>query len=277
MGAGNKKVTVIDANLRKLRYVAFQSIRGQPDCLNVISTILKSFTQAHDRLEPWPGVNLLAGDWAFDALLASINPEGLAWFLSQRKTTYERVAFTKVWIFRGEGDDEHTPSVIWQIERATAALDHAAQGRHNQGFAIGVQKSLRTAPAGAAQAGTKRPAGVAFTPDQGNSPGSGNGGPGQSPGVGPSGSSPSPPYLDPGAPGYMPGSAAQSPNSGSQSSGVNSNVGTPGKPYLDPGAPGYWPETPQPVGQGSGGSHNSGSPGSGSGHGSSPAGSGGRA
>ena len=202
--------------------------------------------------------------------------------LSQRKSSYEQVALTKAWIVRGEGDDEHTPSVIWQMEHVTPALDRAAKERHTKGFAAGVQEGLRTAPAGAAQAdpsqGTKRPAGVAFSPEQGNTPGSAGGGAGQTPGMGGNAGSPqSPPYLDPRAPRYMPGSAAQSPNSGGPSSGPGTNAGSPEKnagspekPYSDPGAPAYWPETPQYGGQSSGGSHSGGSPGSGSGQGGSP-------
>ena len=41
---GDRKLTAIEAKLHKLRYVAFQSIRGQSDCLSVISTVIRSFT-----------------------------------------------------------------------------------------------------------------------------------------------------------------------------------------------------------------------------------------
>lgn len=176
-------------------------------------------------------------DWAFDALLAPTNFKGLAWFLAQRKELLEHSTLSKVWVFHGDGDADNKPSVMWQLEPVTDALQHAAQERHKQGFAIGVNQGLRRAPADVdhvapAQAGegdeaepardTKRPADQAFAPQEGQSPGSGGG-------AAESGSSAgSPPYLDPGAPPYMPDSAAQTPKSGGQSSGNSHSGGSPG-------------------------------------------------
>lgn len=247
------------ANFRKLRYVAFQSVRGPQPTLGLINTIVNSFPQSHGRLGAWPGVSMMVGDWAFDALLASTDFKGLAWLLAQRKRSFGTRTFARVWIFRADGDDEHTPSIIWQIEPVTPQLIQAAQERHDQGFELGVREGLRKAPAANTQGppaqggegdaagpsrGTKRPADQAFTPQEGYTPGSDSGA------AGPAGSNagiPGTPYHDPGAPPYMPPSQAQTPHSGDSGS-----AGSPG---------------------GNGG----GSPGSGSGQGSSPAGSGGEA
>lgn len=129
-----------------LRFVANQSIRGPPETLAIITAIIASFKAPHNKLSQWPGISISVGDWAFDALLASTDFKGLAWFAFQHRQTYQHSAFTKAFIFRGDGDDDDTPSIIWELERVTPEVRQAAKDRREQGLLIGVHGGARLAP-----------------------------------------------------------------------------------------------------------------------------------